>query len=265
MSRTPHPLARLLAPLLLAVALLLGACGGSPAPTADPAPVTTAVPAPPTIAVPEDTEDTDGETVAVATAPDVALVARPTTAVTVTTIPGGDVIATLEPVTELGSARALLVVDRTDDWLQVALPVRPNGATGWIPAAGIELREVDLEVVVDLGARTLTLTDAGEVVLTTPVAIGTDDTPTPTGRFYITDKVDTGAPAGPYGPYALGLSAHSDVLDQFAGGPGQIGIHGTDEPDSIGTAASHGCIRLPNDVIVALTELVPLGTPVVIV
>jgi lipoprotein-anchoring transpeptidase ErfK/SrfK len=79
----------------------------------------------------------------------------------------------------------------------------------------------------------------------------------------VTDKLATGED-GAYGPFALGLSAHSDVLTEFAGGDGQVGIHGTNDPATIGQAVSHGCVRVTNDVITRLEALVSLGTPVTI-
>jgi hypothetical protein len=169
---------------------------------------------------------------------------------------------TLPATTGFGSARALMVTATEGDWLEVLLPVRPNGSTGWIRRADVELRQVDLELRVDLNARTLTLLDGGAEVLSTPVAIGSSDNPTPTGRFSITDKLVTDDAGSAYGPYALGLSGFSDVLTEFAGGDGQVGIHGTNDPSSIGNAVSHGCVRVPNDVITQLNELLPLGTPV---
>jgi lipoprotein-anchoring transpeptidase ErfK/SrfK len=87
---------------------------------------------------------------------------------------------------------------------------------------------------------------------------------TPTGTFYVTDFVKTDNDRGVYGPYAFGVSAHSDRYSEFDGGDGQIGIHGTNEPASIGKDASHGCIRVPNNVISKLADLIPLGTPVTI-
>ena len=157
-----------------------------------------------------------------------------------------------------------MVTQADDEWLQVQLPIRPNGTTGWIRRAEVEVREVTHEIRIDLEARTLTLIDAGATVLTTPVAIGTEEAPTPTGRFSIVDKLETGRTNSAYGPYALGLSGHSEVLTEFAGGDGQIGIHGTNDPGSIGQAVSHGCIRVPDDVITQLNDILPLGTPVVI-
>jgi lipoprotein-anchoring transpeptidase ErfK/SrfK len=96
------------------------------------------------------------------------------------------------------------------------------------------------------------------------VAVGTGGTPTPTGRFYITMVVKWSDPSGPYGPYALGLSAWSEVLDSFAGGDGQIAIHGTSDPSSIGQPASNGCVRLSNPSISRLARILPAGTPVTI-
>ena len=80
----------------------------------------------------------------------------------------------------------------------------------------------------------------------------------------MTDKLDTQAPSGPYGRYAIGLSGRSEVLTEFAGGDGQIGIHGTNDPSSIGKRVSSGCIRLRNEDIEKLAALLPLGVPVII-
>jgi hypothetical protein len=165
--------------------------------------------------------------------------------------------------TDFGTTRVLLVTKRRGHWLKVRLPVRPNGSTGWVRTRDVELRPVADTVVVDLTARTLTWTRAGIMLLQTPIAIGAPDTPTPQGRFYVTDLLDT-PDGGAYGPYAVGLAAHSDELTEFGGGDGQIGLHGTSDPSSIGQAVSHGCVRVPNDVIVQLATSVPLGTPVTI-
>jgi lipoprotein-anchoring transpeptidase ErfK/SrfK len=101
-------------------------------------------------------------------------------------------------------------------------------------------------------------------VIDTPVAIGSQENPTPAGDFYVTDVIDTANAGGAYGPYALGLSAHSETLSEFAGGDGEIGLHGTNQPASIGNAVSHGCVRVPNDVVVRLVGMLALGSPVTI-
>src|SRR5690606_31182433 len=124
--------------------------------------------------------------------------------------PGSATIThTLEPTTSFGTPTTLLVHDTDGDWLEVLVPVRPNGTTGWIHVDDVEVAEVLLAVEVDLDARELTVVEDGEVVLTTEVASGDADPPTPTGRFSITDKIDTGDPSGAYGPYAIGLAAWS--------------------------------------------------------
>lgn len=173
-------------------------------------------------------------------------------------------VTTLSPTTELGSKTTLLVVGEQDDWVQVLLPVRPNGATGWLRKADVELKGNDMAVAVDLATRKVTVTKAGEVVVEAEAAIGAGKTPTPTGTFSVTDLVETEGSGSAYGPYAIGLSGHSETLSEFGGGDGQIGLHGTNDPSSIGQAVSHGCVRVPNDIVTQIVQLVPLGTPVVI-
>ena len=99
-------------------------------------------------------------------------------------------------------------------------------------------------------------------MLTTEIGVGSSQNPTPTGRFFVTDTVTMADPNSAWGPHALGLSARSDTITEYNGGDGIIGIHGTNSPWSIGRASSLGCIRVPNDVITRLHEMVRLGTPV---
>ena len=166
--------------------------------------------------------------------------------------------------TEFGSPTTLRVLaTHPGRWLEVAVPVRPNGSRGFVRASDVDLARVEYSIDVDLAAKRLWLNDAeGEVVLETAIAIGSPENPTPTGEFFVTDVLDTGAEGSAYGPFALGLSAHSDTLSEFGGGDGQIGIHGTNRPASIGNAVSHGCIRVPNEIVVRLADSLPLGTPV---
>lgn len=193
-------------------------------------------------------------------------VARPTAPVDVFDQPSDTAtrVTTLASRTDLGSARALLVVERRGGWAKVLLPVRPNGSTGWIRIEGVEVRTIDEAIVVDLDAKTLSFFEGGEAVIETTIAVGAPEWPTPRGRFFVADFLESPDPAGPYGPYAYGLSGHSDTLTEFAGGDGRVGIHGTNDPSSIGRAVSHGCIRVPNEVIRRLAERTPLGTPVVV-
>jgi lipoprotein-anchoring transpeptidase ErfK/SrfK len=177
--------------------------------------------------------------------------------------PSGPVRTTLDPTTSYGSPRTFLVERVEGDWIRVFLPTRPNGATGWVAATDVTTQQITTSIVVNLTEHTITVTVPDHDPLTTPAAIGTPENPTPSGRFYVTDRVKPGDPDGAYGPLALGLSAHSDTLSEFGGGDGQIGIHGTNDLASIGKATSHGCIRVSPQV-VDLLALVPLGTPVII-
>lgn len=170
----------------------------------------------------------------------------------------------LDSPNSLGAPLVFLVDSATGNWLDVELPQRPNGSTGWIPASAVTLYSDDFQVVVHLGIHQLQLFQARKLVSTYEVAVGNSASPTPPGSFYVTELVSSGDPNGAYGPYAFGLSDFSNTYSEFDGGPGQIAIHGTDEPWVIGTAASHGCIRLNNTQLVQLVKVLPVGTPVVI-
>ncbi len=179
--------------------------------------------------------------------------------------PGGTHIGTMSAATEYGSVRVLLAEATDGDWVKVRLPMRPNHTTAWVAADAVKLENVDPVVEVDLEARTLVVRSAGNVLAQATVAVGSDENPTPTGTFYVTDKLETPDAGGAYGPFAFGLSGYSETLSEFGGGNGQIGMHGTNDPGSLGQAVSHGCIRLPNEVVTMLADVLPLGTPVHVV
>ena len=176
--------------------------------------------------------------------------------------PGGRSVTTLAATTDFGTARVLLAEEERDGWVKVRLPLRPNHRTGWVPADSVQLEDLDLSVHVDLAARSLTVRSGDQTVLATAAAIGSAENPTPVGTFFITDMLASADPDGAYGPFAIGLSGYSETLTEFAGGDGQIGLHGTDDPDSVGRPISHGCIRVPNEVVEQLATLLPLGTPI---
>ncbi|MEM9654487.1 MAG: L,D-transpeptidase [Actinomycetota bacterium] len=149
-----------------------------------------------------------------------------------------------------------------DGWLEVLLPIRPNGTAGWIPADEVELTINPYRIEIDASAYELTVYRNDKPALTTTVAIGTGNTPTPLGRFYLVALLRPRNQDGPYGSYAYGLSGHSETLDSFNGGDGGIGIHGTNRPDLLGQDVSHGCIRVANPTIEEMAAFLPLGTPV---
>lgn len=167
--------------------------------------------------------------------------------------------------TNVGAPLVFLVKSRTKGWEHVYLPVRPDGATGWIKDRDVSLAWNPYSLQAELTSHRLTVRKNGRVVARYPAAVGRSVLPTPTGRYYIVELLKQPDPHGPYGPYAFGTSAFSRVLYHFGGGPGQIGIHGTDEQGSIGNSVSHGCIRLRNTDIVRLAHELPLGTPITIV
>jgi hypothetical protein len=148
------------------------------------------------------------------------------------------------------------------DWVELRLPMRPNGHTGWVRRDALEtFSVVHTQLVLNREQHRITLYRDGNMVLTAPVGVGKASTPTPTGHFWITEKFAVrGVPV--YGPYAFGTSDYS-VLTDWAGG-GIIGLHGTNEPQLVPGNPSHGCIRLHNSDILRLARLVPIGTPLLI-
>jgi lipoprotein-anchoring transpeptidase ErfK/SrfK len=161
----------------------------------------------------------------------------------------------------------LALSQRTDpesgkpSWYRISIPGRPNGRAGWIPAAAADLRPMRELIQIDLSARTLVLWSKGRPVLKTRVAIGRRGMETPRGLFFVTWKLVPSAPV--LGKFAFETSAYSK-LSEWPGG-GIVGIHGTYEPQLLGQAVSHGCVRVANRDILRLRARVGLGTPIRIV
>ncbi len=149
-------------------------------------------------------------------------------------------------------------------WLRVMLPGRPDGSTGWIAQQGTRKLVTGWRLLVDLAARRVRVYHDGRTVRTFQAVVGKPSTPTPTGQFFVEETVEM-EPGQAGGPFALALSARSNVLQEFDGGPGQIGIHGRDNlGGTLGTAESHGCMRLATTSIDWLAERIGPGTPVTI-
>jgi lipoprotein-anchoring transpeptidase ErfK/SrfK len=155
-----------------------------------------------------------------------------------------------------------LVLERRPGWLRVSLPVRPNRSRAWVRASAVRLATDAFRVEVRLAQHRLVVFEHDREIMRAPVGVGRAVSPTPTGRYFIADLLRPPNPNGFYGPYAFGLSAYSPVYTSFAGGDGQIGIHGTNAPAALGSDVSHGCIRVRNAVIERLARRLPLGTPV---
>jgi lipoprotein-anchoring transpeptidase ErfK/SrfK len=148
-------------------------------------------------------------------------------------------------------------------WYRVQLPMRPNGIQGYVRARDVKVDSVRTRIVVQVSRRRLTLFRRGRPVLRTTVAVGSSATPTPTGSYYVNQRLIPTDTSGPFGPGAIGISAFSNVLTGWTQG-GPIAIHGTNEPWSIGHAVSNGCIRVRNPVLRKLFDSTPAGTPVVV-
>ena len=164
-----------------------------------------------------------------------------------------------------GTRLSFLVRAERPGWVRVFLPVRPNASSGWVRSRQVRLLADEYHVRIDLRRHVLRVWRRGRLVMRRAVGVGRAETPTPVGRYYVVELIQTDDPGGAYGPYAFGLSAHSDVLRRFDGADGQVGIHGTDYPQGLGTGVSHGCIRIDNRSIVRLARTMPLGTQVTII
>jgi lipoprotein-anchoring transpeptidase ErfK/SrfK len=153
---------------------------------------------------------------------------------------------------------------KAGSWLRVRLPGRPNGHAGWISTHGTRQTSTPWRLRVTLSARRLTVFRGGRVRRQFRAVVGKPSTPTPRGAFFIEEALALASyEAG--GPYALATSARSNVLQEFDGGPGQIGIHGTDNLSGApGSAASHGCIRLHRRAITWLARRIGAGVPLTV-
>jgi L,D-transpeptidase catalytic domain len=146
-------------------------------------------------------------------------------------------------------------------WLQIRVPRRPNGTTGWVAQSALSALNVTHKLI-DVNKRTLRLRvfDNGKQVFSAPVGVGKAGTITPSGHFYVREKFHVrGVPL--YGPRAIGTSAYAPTLSDWPGG-GVVGLHGTNEPGLIPGRPSHGCIRLRNRDILTLYRLAERGTPI---
>ena len=177
-------------------------------------------------------------------------------------------VGRLRFLTEDGQAEVYMALRETRvtqtavPWIEVSLPQRPNGVTGWVEASALgPLHVATGSLVVSRSRRRATLYDqAGRAIWSAPVGIGRPSLPTPAGHFYVREKLRA-IDSPEFGPYAIGTSAYAPKLSDWPGG-GIIGIHGTDEPQLIPGDPSHGCVRMRNSDITRLWDLIAIGTPV---
>jgi lipoprotein-anchoring transpeptidase ErfK/SrfK len=149
-------------------------------------------------------------------------------------------------------------------WLRVRVPGRPNGMTGWIRQRATVPVTTSWHLVIRTAVRRVLVYRRGRLARTFAAVVGKPSTPTPHGQFFVEESVRM--PLGSAGaPFALALSARSNVLQEFEGGPGQIAIHGImNLGGTPGTAVSHGCVRLGDADIRWLAEHIAPGVPVTI-
>jgi lipoprotein-anchoring transpeptidase ErfK/SrfK len=246
--------------LTVGLGAALAGCGGE-----EPnAPARVAVPAPAPVATAPRCSPIDHEPLGTATTAYAAAARRP---LTVYDAPGGTVVERFGRLNANGVTTVFGVLGRRvgedcePSWYRVRLPRRPNGRVGWVRARAVSLGTVRTRVLVELSKRRVTLYRGAREVISTRAAIGSSATPTPTGTYYVDQRLLTTDPGGPFGPGAVGIAAYSEVLTGWAQG-GPIAIHGTNRPDLIGEAVSNGCIRVRNDVLLRIFAATPEGTPV---
>lgn len=171
------------------------------------------------------------------------------------------------PIT--GAKTVLPVIGHRTDadgikWLHVMLPGRPNGHTGWIAQGATAVAATGWQIVVDTAERRVLAYNGGRLVRSFGAVVGKASTPTPHGRFFVEETIQLRA-TEPGAPFALALSARSNVLQEFDGGPGQIALHGVANiGGTLGTAISHGCVRLDAAAMWWLVVRIGPGAPVTI-
>jgi lipoprotein-anchoring transpeptidase ErfK/SrfK len=181
--------------------------------------------------------------------------------------PGAPVKTRLGKV-NLNGYPTLVLVDTVREvgdvvWYRVYVAMRPNESRGWVREGQLAFYQTSAKIIIDLSQRELMVYKRGELLRTYPVAIGRPGLETPTGRYFINQKLKPPYPGGPYGALAIGISAFQPKLADWPQG-GPVAIHGTNQDELIGKAVSHGCVRMHDKHVLAVDRAVPAGSPVVI-
>jgi hypothetical protein len=177
---------------------------------------------------------------------------------------------TVSPVSAWGAPTELLVLGSRVDaaghpWLRVRLDYRPNGFAAWIDEEDTVMYRDPWRISVSRARREVWVYDADRLVRSFAAVVGKSSTPTPAGLFAIAAELPQPDPGQFEGSWVLPLTAHSEVLRHFEGGDGQVALHGRGGAsliDPLGSARSHGCVRLANQTIGWIATHVPVGTPV---
>jgi lipoprotein-anchoring transpeptidase ErfK/SrfK len=176
------------------------------------------------------------------------------------------VLAQVGSTTQFGSPTTLSVAARRGRWLGMTSTDLPNGTLGWVKAGSgsLQAHRTQISLRVDLSRRTLELRKGSRMLRRVTIGIGRPGSPTPTGRFSITDKLQGGAYGAFYGCCILALSGHQTNTPAGWQGGDRLAIHGTNDPASIGVPSSAGCLHADAEDLKVLMRRVPLGTPVLI-
>jgi lipoprotein-anchoring transpeptidase ErfK/SrfK len=177
--------------------------------------------------------------------------------------PNGRMVARIATKTNFKSPTILAVAARKPGWVLVRTSIEHHHV-GWLPLSAGVLFSEPRTIVIDLSRRSLSVFHRGKLTDVYKVAVGTDATPTPIGRFAITDRLRTGNPASDYGCCILALNAHQPKILQGWGGGDRVAIHATPHVWTLGHAVSHGCVRASNAALRQLMRHMRLGTPVTI-
>jgi lipoprotein-anchoring transpeptidase ErfK/SrfK len=198
------------------------------------------------------------------------LIAHLDSDLTVHARPGGGrrigVLAARTPNLRTPSSVWVERISRDGRWGRVRVSFQPGAATGWIELSRVRTRSTNLRVEVSLADRTLAVRRGARLLARIPVGIGAGSSPTPTGRYVVSDllRSTTSAQRRAYGSFAFGLSGIQPRPPAGWSGPAQLAIHGTGTPGSIGRASSAGCVRISERGLRLLRPLLEVGTPVVI-
>lgn len=185
---------------------------------------------------------------------------------------GGRLLARIAPVAPLGGGEAQYAVtaQRVVDGrlhVRIMLAQRPNGSAGWVPGDDVALARTPWSITVDLRARELRMARDGRTVRRFRAVVGSPLSPTPRGRFAVSELLAQRPTTNFYGSWIIPLTAFSDTYTEYQGGPGRVAIHGrggTSLSAPLGTASSHGCVRLDNGDASWMANRIEPGVPVTI-
>lgn len=167
--------------------------------------------------------------------------------------------------TYFGNDLALLVAEGNpgDAWARVFVPVRPNGKSVWVQTAFFDWSSHNYHIEVDVAGPSVRVWEGNNLIIESNAVAGRPDRPTPVLRTYIDEKIP--GPSDAYGTWILSLAAYSESINIFSGGLPKLALHGTNKPELMGEYVSSGCIRVPNDIIDQIAEIVPVGATVDII